>query len=599
MGNSDHTDFKLLTRMLKEARPFWGKIVLIFFVNLLGTPIALLSPLPLKIAVDNIISGQPLPDILANVLPNTLHEGTPLLVLVIGFVLAIALLSGLHALASSLLSTYVAEKMVLGFRGKIFRHVQRLSIAYHDMKGTTDSSYRIQYDASAVQRLSMETVVPLLTAIITVFAMFYVIAKIDLQLAIVALLISPPLMLLVRGYRQPLRMQWRKVKTLEHAAWEVMNEVLGALRVVKAFGQEQREYDRFVQHSSDGVRARIRVEVAKGTYTLLVGLLTAAGTGAVLFIGIGHVQEGTLTLGALLVVMSYLGQLISPLRSIGGRITGLQGALASAERTFAVLDETPEVVEKPGARPIARVRGAVAVEHLTFAYEPGQPVLTDISFDVAAGTRVGIAGKTGAGKTTLVNLITRFYDPESGRILVDGVDIRDYKLDDYRNQFAIVLQEPVLFSSSIAENIAYARPDASEKDVVAAAKLANAHDFISGFPDGYDTRVGHRGLRLSGGERQRIGLARAFLKDAPILILDEPTSSVDMTTESGIIDAMDRLMKGRTTFIIAHRLTTLEQCDKLLVIQAGSLVRETSDVSMVVREALEVGGLEAFIGEEH
>jgi ATP-binding cassette subfamily B protein len=273
--------------------------------------------------------------------------------------------------------------------------------------------------------------------------------------------------------------------------------------------------------------------------------------------------------------MGYLAQLYAPLQTMSKGATSLQASLASAERAFALLDEEADVAERPRAQPITRARGAVAFRHLSFAYGQDRPALSDVSFEVEPGTRVGIVGTTGAGKTTLVSLLMRFYDPTAGQILLDGVDLRDYRLADLRNQFALVLQEPVLFSTSIAENIAYARPGATEEEVMGAARAANAHDFIIRLPHGYQTQVGERGMQLSGGERQRVALARAFLKDAPLLILDEPTSSVDVRTEATILEAMQRLMEGRTTFIIAHRLNTVEGCRVRLHIEHGQLVRLT------------------------
>jgi ATP-binding cassette subfamily B protein len=277
-------------------------------------------------------------------------------------------------------------------------------------------------------------------------------------------------------------------------------------------------------------------------------------------------------LGSLLLVVSYLGQLYTPLKTIGRKATSLQSHWVGLERAFSVLDQLRDVPENPNPRPLIRASGTVAFQHVSFAYEEGHPVLRDICFEVASGARVGISGRTGAGKTTLLSLLTRFYDPASGHILLDGVDVRDYRLVDLRSQFAIVLQEPVLFSTSIAENIAYARPGATEEEIVQAAKLADAHDFVLALPNGYQTVVGERGLRLSGGERQRVSLARAFLKDAPILLLDEPTSSVDTKTEAAIM-ATERLMRGRTTFMIAHRLSTLENCDVMLELEHGRLVQ--------------------------
>ena len=292
----------------------------------------------------------------------------------------------------------------------------------------------------------------------------------------------------------------------------------------------------------------------------------------VLFIGVRHVRSGALTLGQLLIVMGYLAQLYQPLKTISRKTSSRQFYLASAERAFALLDERPDVPERSHARSIGRAAGAVAFRHVSFAYNPDHPVLHDVSFEVPPGARVAIEGPTGAGKTTLVGLLIRFYDPTAGGILLDGVDLRDYRLADLRNQFTIVLQEPVLFSTSIAENIAYGRPGANELDIVRAAAAAGAHDFVVRLPRGYATPVGERGMQLSGGERQRIALARAFLKDAPLLILDEPTSSVDVKTEAAILDAMDRLMQGRTAFVITHRTSALATCDMRLQLEGGRLV---------------------------
>jgi ATP-binding cassette subfamily B protein len=405
----------------------------------------------------------------------------------------------------------------------------------------------------------------------------------------VALVISPFLFFFSGTYNRRMRGRYWDVKQMESRALKVVQEVLTAVRVVKAFGREDNEQERFVRQSSEGMRARIRLSFAEGAFGLLVNLTTAVGTALVLFIGIRNVLTGILTLGELLIVIAYLSQLYGPLKTISQKVATLQSSLASAQRAFELLDEVPEVVERPNARSLKRAVGAIEFRNVSFAYDGKNPVLHNVSFLIDAGTRVGIVGRTGSGKTTLVGLLTRFYDPSAGQILLDGVDLRDYKLADLRNQFAIFLQEPVLFSTSVAENIAYAHDSASEREIVAAAKAANAHEFVVGLPDGYDTLVGERGMQLSGGERQRIALARAFLKDAPILILDEPTSSVDMKTEAGIMEAMERLMKGRTTFMIAHRPSTLENYDILLVIEDGQLITMTSDVSTAIKDALVFG----------
>jgi ATP-binding cassette subfamily B protein len=284
------------------------------------------------------------------------------------------------------------------------------------------------------------------------------------------------------------------------------------------------------------------------------------------------VRAGTVTTGELLAVMSYLTQLYAPVKTAAKRAGTLQGQLAGAERVFDLLDQTPAVVERPGVRPLDRASGAVTFDDVTFGYEPCRSVLRTVSFDVPAGTRVGVSGRTGAGKSTLMSLLTRLVDPARGRVLLDAVDLRDYRLADLRNQFGVVLQDPVLFSTTVGDNIAYARPDASQAEVEAAARAAHAHDFIVALPDGYATQVGERGVLLSGGERQRISLARAFLKDAPILLLDEPTSAVDVHTEQLILDAVDRLTAGRTSFMISHRPGALGSCDIVLDLDGGRVV---------------------------
>jgi ATP-binding cassette subfamily B protein len=566
-----YTDVVLYRRLLRQARPYWLHISGVFFLSLLATPLALLTPVPLKIAVDNVVGSKPLPDFLEGLVP--LDSDAGVLVLAVGLLVAVALLDQLQTLTSTILATYTGEKLRLGFRARLFRHAQRLSLAYHDVRGTADATYRIQYDASSIQYVTVHGVTPFITAGFTLVGMIYVTAVIDWQLALVAMSVVPVLFGLIWASRRRLRPGWRETKMLESSALSVIQEVLTSLRVVKAFSQEDREHERFLERSDQSVRARIRLATIEGMFTLLIGLTTTVGTAAVLFIGVRHVEAGTLTLGSLLLVMAYLLQLYAPLKQISKSLVTLQSQLASAERAFSVLDEQPDVPERLDARPLRRARGEVVFDEVSFAYPGSRDVLHGISFRVEPGIRLGIAGTTGSGKTTLVSLLLRFYDPTQGRILLDGLDLRRYRVSDLRNQFAIVLQEPVLFSTNIAENIAYAKPEANFDEVITAAKAANAHEFVDALPDGYDTVVGERGMRLSGGERQRISLARAFLKDAPILVLDEPTSSVDVHTEAAIMQAMDRLMEGRTTLMIAHRLSTLDYCDARIEVESGRLVR--------------------------
>ena len=569
-----HPDLALFRRLLQQARPYWVHVISIFLLGLLTTPLGLLTPLPLKIAIDSAIGTHPLPRFLNRVLPaSATRSPAAVLTIAVVLLLGVAALENLFALANSFLRTWTAEKLLLDFRARLFSHLQRLSPGYHDVKGTTDSVYRIQYDTASMQYLAIDGLGPFVTSAVTLLVMFYVTFRIDPPLALVAMVISPILFTLSMAYRPRFRKRSKEVKQLESSAMAVLQEVLSAVRVVKAFGKEKHEEDRYLHKSQAGMWARIQLDLLGGWYSLFVGLTTALGTACVLWIGVHHVRAGTLTLGSLLLVVSYLGQLYAPLKTIGRKATSLQTHWVGLERAFSVLDQLPDVPERANARPLVRASGSVAFQHASFAYEEDHPVLQDICFEVPRGARVGISGRTGAGKTTLLTLLTRFYDPTSGRILLDGVDLRDYRLADLRSQFAFVLQEPVLFSTSIAENIAYARPGAAEEEIVQAAKLADANDFILALPHAYQTVVGERGIRLSGGERQRISLARAFLKDAPILLLDEPTSSVDMKTEAAILKATERLMQDRTTFMIAHRLSTLKDCDVMLELEHGRLVQ--------------------------
>ena len=563
-------DLALLRRVALEARPYWRQLAGMVGLSLLATPLALLAPLPLKIAVDNAIGTAPLPELLRRLLPGgAASQPAIALGIAVGLVVVQGLLVYLHSLSLWMLQTSVGERLLLGFRARIFAHLQRLSLSYHDSRGTADSIYRLQYDAAAIQQLAVGGMIPLLTSAITLAALIGVTAGIDGELALVGLAITPSLYLLTRLSRRRLRQRWSQLKDDESLALGVVQEALTALRVVKAFGREEHEGDRFVRRSTATLRGHVALARIEGGFDLLVGLTLASGTAAALYLGVRHVQSGALSLGELFVVMAYLAQLYGPLESISKKVADLQSALASAERAFALLDEPVVVLEESGVRPLVRARGAVEFRQVCFAYQPGHPVLHDVSFSVAAGTRIGIVGTSGAGKTTLMSLLIRFYDPTGGAILLDGIDLREFRVRDLRNQFAIVLQEPVLFSSSIAENIAYGRPTATREEIAAAARAAHAHEFVTRLPEGYATQVGERGMRLSGGERQRIALARAFLKDAPILILDEPTSSVDTATEAVVIDALERLMQNRTTFIIAHRASTVRSCDALLHLELG------------------------------
>ena len=571
-GREGQGDLSICLRLLREARPYHLGLCLLVVVSMLAAPATLLAPYPLKLAIDSGLGDTPVPQVLRSLLPAAwIDSRLEILGLAALLVVLVTLLTQAQSVAATLLRTILSERMVLDFRAKLFEHVQRLSFAFHDRRGSSDSTYRILWDAAKIQSVTTDGLIPLFSSTVTLAAMLYVTMALNWQLGLVALAIAPLLVGVALYFRPKIRRGARQLKRLESAAFSVVPETLGALRVVKAFCQEDRQQGRFVGKMRDSLKARIRYLVTESGMAILVGLTTAAGTAAVLYVGAMQVLAGRLTLGELILILSYIGQLYGPLKAISGKAATMQSHLASAERALALLDEPFDVPEKPGALPIDRAKGRVTLDHVTFRYADGPEVLSDVSLDVMPGTRVGIAGRTGAGKTTLISLLMRFFDTSDGAIYLDGVDLRDYRIADLRRQFAIVLQDPILFSTSIRENIAYGRPDASDEQISAAATAANIHDFITGLPDGYQTQVGERGMRLSGGERQRISLARAFLTDAPLLILDEPTSSVDVKTEAQIMEAIKRLMRGRTTFMIAHRLSTLAACDLQVTLEGGAL----------------------------
>src|SRR5947207_8150266 len=578
MDERRYSDLQIVRRLVEQAKPLWLALIGTWLISLVASPVALLTPLPLKLVVDHVIGTRPPPAFLRAFIPHISQEKLSMLLFAIGLLVGIALLSQVQSVASWLSETYVSERLVLDLRSRLFAQSQRLSLLYHDRKGTTDSIYRIQYDAPAIQWILVHGISPFITSAATIVSMIYILGRMNGLIAIIALAVAPILFVMAEFYRRKVRTRWRELRQVEVASMSVLEETLGAIRVVKAFGQEQRQHRDYMEKARSGIRRHVQLTLYDSSFSALVGMTIACGNAAVLFFGVQQVLAGALTLGQLLIAMSYVAQLYGPIRIISTQIGGLQSSMVSAERALSLLDQPPDVQENPNARHLATAMGRIEFCDVSFAYEPGRPALRGITFQVPPGSRVGISGTTGAGKTTLVSLMVRFFDPTSGRIFLDDVDLHDIRLEDFRNQFGIVLQDPVLFSTSIAENIAYAKPGASEEEIRTAAIAANAHDFIMRLPEGYETVVGQRGASLSGGERQRISLARAFLKNAPILVLDEPTSSVDMTTELAIMDAMERLMADRTTFIIAHRLSTLDKCNIRLHLENGQVVEDKRQI---------------------
>ncbi len=575
--------FRHAQRAFEDLRPYFWPLVVLLIVSVLAVPMTLVFPLPIKLLVDSVLGSQPLPGYLT-IFVGSQASKTLALWLAISILMAAAVLTYLQNLVNVWYSNKIGNRMTLDVRTRLFRQMQRLSIAYHDTMGAADSAYRTLNDAPMLRSFGIDSLIPLATSILTLGAMILVMVFLDWQLALIALLVSPVMFLLTFVFRPRIRAGWRKFRASESAAMAVAQESLGASRLVKSYGQEERKNKELVSHYDASLSASLKVQVDSAIYSLLVGILTAAGLAAVLYIGIGHVQAGLLTLGSLLVVNYYVTQLYGPLRNVGQSILDIQMSLTGVERYRAVLDEKPDVPESPNARPLVRAKGRIEFRNVSFEYTKDHPVLHGISFELPSGNRLGVVGPTGSGKTTLSTLLLRLFDPTEGVITLDIIDLKDYKLADLRNQYAVVHQETVLFSTSVAENIRFAKPNATMDEVIAAATAAKAHDFITSLPNGYDTLVGERGMKLSGGERQRISLARAFLKDAPILILDEPTSSLDVHTESAILDTIQELMKGRTTMMIAHRPTTLRDCNMILVLEDGRVSRMTSEVDSVISD---------------
>jgi ATP-binding cassette subfamily B protein len=559
-------------RLFPYVRAYKWVMAVTVVLELAQSGLGLLDPWPLKVLIDNGLSDKPLPAWLGRVVVTF---ASPRGAIILGAVvagLALRLTSGVLDIGIEYVKTRVNTGMNLRFAADLFNHLLRLSFKYHDQTTVGDSIYRVNSDTSFVSTMIWSNFRHLLTALVSFVGMLWIVVRLDWQVAFLALGVVPLQYISVGLYGRLFNEKSRRIKIMESKAQSFMQEALSCLRVVRAFGQEDREHERAVNQRWQAVRARIHLDLQESIFSFALRFLSRVDRSAVLLLCAYHVFQGRLTIGALLVVMAYVGQLQDPIDAIGGVLTDMQDSLVSAERVFEVLDVEPEIRDRPGAKSLNRVHGAVAFEHVSFGYEPSRPVVHGIDLKARAGEVVALVGPTGAGKTTIASLLMRFYDPDAGRVTIDGEDARDLSVRTLRDNVAMVLQESVLFSGTIRDNIAYGKLDASLEEIATAAKSANAHDFISLLPDGYDSQVGERGVRLSGGERQRIAVARAFLKNAPLLILDEPTSALDSRTETVILDVIDRLMAGRTTFIIAHRLSTIRYADQILVLDKGRIV---------------------------
>jgi ABC-type multidrug transport system fused ATPase/permease subunit len=562
-------------------RPHRPKVGLSMVLMALGSGVALLEPWPLALLVDSVLGDKPMPGPLELLSDNVATRVGVVMALMLGVTLAA---SGLGVL-TDFVNTKIEMKMVLDFRSDLFRHVQRLSFDYHDDRRTGEFMGRINGQASSVGAVTVAAF-PLFGSLLTLIGMFVVAYRLNPPVALLSLSVVPLIYYTTGYYGSRIGPEVRKVKGMEIRSLHIVHEAVQMIRVIVAFNREKEEYEKFRKQGEEAVDARIKVTVKQTVFNGVVGLITAAGIAAVLGVGAYQVRQGNLTTGQLLVLLAYIRAVYTPLETISATMNTIQEQLIGFEMALELLDTQPDVVEKPDAIAIEQVQGAVSFEDVAFNYEGREHTLRDITFDVEPGTSVAIVGPTGAGKTTLVSLLPRFYDPTSGRILVDGVDIRDLTLSSLRGQISLVLQEPLLFSGTIEDNIRYGRPEATKEEIVAAAKAANAHDFIKELPRNYRTKLGERGAKLSGGERQRLSVARAFLKDAPILVLDEPTSSIDSRTEAVILEALGRLMEGRTTFMVAHRLSTIQNARQILVIDQGCLLESGTHSELLEQNGL-------------
>ena len=561
---------KYTPRVFRYLRPHWKLAVFSALLIALSGLIGLLVPWPLKIVVDHAIGKVPLTGFLGWLLQPLAGNSVGLLGFAVMAGLALTVLQNALTVLDNYVNTRLDQNIVLDFRTALFEQVQRLSMSYHDRSHSGMLIYAINSQGDAVARMIM-TVPQLAQSGLILIGMFWISFRMDWQLALLSLTVVPFLYYSVGYYMTHIQGRLLEVRGMESQSLSIIHEAIGMLRVIVAFGRESYQLGRFRRQGEETVHARVKLTVRQTLFSLVVNTATAVGTALVLGFGAYHAIQGKVTVGQLLVVLSYIASVYKPLEAISSTVGGLQEIFVSLRMAFGVLDTKPEIIDLPGARHIERVSGHVRFENVNFDYEGRRGTLCNISFQAEPGQVVAIVGPTGAGKTTLVSLMPRFYSPRGGRISIDGTDVHDFTLPSLRSQISIVLQDPLLFSETIAENIRYGRLDASMDEIVEAAKAANAHEFITRLPKQYETDLGERGAKLSTGERQRIAVARAFLKNAPILILDEPTSAIDSKTEAVILDALDRLMAGRTTFIIAHRLSTVRYSDMILVMNKGRL----------------------------
>jgi ATP-binding cassette subfamily B protein/subfamily B ATP-binding cassette protein MsbA len=571
---------------LSFLRPYRLRVVAIAVLSIAEIAVAALAPWPLKLVVDNVLGDHPLPEPLAALLSSAggVRPAALLaLVVVAGLLLQIA--NEAIRMIHTQLQVEMGQRVVYNLRARLLEHLQALPLRHHVLTRTADSVYRLDADAHCVDDLVIGGVFPLALAVLNLGVMFGVLAYLDRTLALLSLTVVPFLYLCLRHYSATMTDRAERVKAMESTLIERAFEILSSVAAVKSFTRERHELSRFSRTGNETMGARLSLTWQESLFSVVVSAITLAGTALVLVVGGLHVLDGRLTVGTLLVVIAYLGAVYNPISAIAHTTGSLQQAAVSARRVREIFALAPERPDAPGALDASGVKGRVRLEAVSFSYDDDRRVLDDVSFEVRPGEIVAIVGLSGAGKTTIANLIPRFFEPTRGRVLVDEVDVSRYSLRSLRERVALVPQEPVLFGGTIADNIRYGRLQASDEEVEAAARAAHVHEFVQRLPLGYHTVVAEAGATLSGGERQRLGIARALLKNAPILVLDEPTSSLDAISEAAVFDALRRLRRSRTTLVIAHRLSTIRAATRILVLHEGRLTGQgTHDELMASSE---------------
>jgi ATP-binding cassette, subfamily B, bacterial len=567
-------------------RPHWKTLAVAFAAVLGETLTDVLEPWPIKIVVDNVLQSKRLPGLLGSTVTDLF--GTNRYAVVNFAVAAVALIAVVGALSSyfeKYLTTSISQWVGHDLRRTLYQHIQRLSLAEHDRSRSGDLITRVTSDIEAVQDFINSALLGMVVNVMTLVGMIGVMFYLDWRFTLIALSVSPVLFFVVYHFTRRIKKASRAVRQKEGELLSIVEEVLTSIRVVQAFTREDYEQKRFDSESLANVEAGLQARAIKATLAPVVEVIVAIGTCLVLGYGARLALGGKLSAGVLIVFLLYLGKMYKPMRDLSKMTDTVSKAVVGFERIKEVLEMDSAIRDVRGAKRAPKFKGRITFDRVTFSYGEKE-VLKHVSFDIKPGQVAAIVGPSGTGKTTLVSLIPRFYDPLAGKICIDGTDIRQYKLKSLRDQISFVLQDTLLFRATIWQNIAYGRPDASPADIRRAAELADASEFIDAMPDGYDTMVGERGVTLSGGQRQRIAIARAIIRDTPILVLDEPTSGLDSAAEQSVIAALDTLMKGRTSVVIAHHLNSIRHADVIFVIKDAELVEQGSHEELLKQDGV-------------